>query len=611
LLLENGYNFSNTVFAFDFEASPTCLAITFNHNGLNTFVSPYFNCTTAVSATASTGNVLINPNYGGGVVNRGPQSTGISVVGTGSFNQWNFPAAASYTAAGIDSGTVLSSFNAPGASLAVTLPNPSAVGAGWWAGFATDNGKGMTVTAPSGSILAGGKVLSAATLGAGNYEYLQLQSDGSNFRVITATRNTLTANGLVSRDWPGNWLYPSSSGYAATLADNGNVLSSFNSSGGLTVTLPPTTGLPTGWSIGLASDNGNGVTVQVNATNGGHIVYPKVSASAVTSLSLAANIYEFAILQYDGSSDFRLEQVTPATAQQLGMAGVGGISRWSFPATSAYAAALADNGNTISSFNTPLAYMAVTLPPTTALNAGWTIGITADNSKTMAVQVNGTSGGKILYPGSGTTATSLSLAPYNYETAVLQYDGTGNFRVVEITPASAAGLAMPGSVASGITRWSFPAVSSYNAAVGDNGNAISAFNTPTSGMTVHLPAVSTIAAGWTIAAATDNGKTMTVAVNGGAGEKILAPGTLGAVASLSLATAFSGYELVVLQFDGSNYRIVATTPLTADVNGMVLPLGTPASSSAACQNGTLQADSNFLYLCTAPNTWKRSAWSSF
>jgi Pectate lyase superfamily protein len=57
VVLENGYNFSNTFFALDLEVSPTCLSITFDHNGLNTFVSPYFDCVTAVSATASVGNV--------------------------------------------------------------------------------------------------------------------------------------------------------------------------------------------------------------------------------------------------------------------------------------------------------------------------------------------------------------------------------------------------------------------------------------------------------------------------------------------------------------------------------------------------------------------------
>ena len=122
LVLENGYNFSNTFFALDLEVSPTCLAISFNHNGLNTFVSPYFNCATAINATASIGNVLINPNYGGATINFGPSSTGITVIGSGSRSRWSFPSAASYATAPIDDGLNISSYNAPGTSMTVTLP---------------------------------------------------------------------------------------------------------------------------------------------------------------------------------------------------------------------------------------------------------------------------------------------------------------------------------------------------------------------------------------------------------------------------------------------------------------------------------------------------------
>src|SRR5207237_9934773 len=171
-----------------------CLAITFNHYGQNSFISPYFACTTAVSATASARNVLINPAYAVNVVNRGPQSVGIQIVGTGSWAQWQFPAAATYTAGGIDDKTMLSSYNAPGASLAVTLPPPGAVGAGWSMGFATDNSKGLTVTAASGTILSGGKSLPSVTLGPGNNEYLHLESDGNHFRVVTAPRHTQATN---------------------------------------------------------------------------------------------------------------------------------------------------------------------------------------------------------------------------------------------------------------------------------------------------------------------------------------------------------------------------------------------------------------------------------
>jgi hypothetical protein len=111
LLLENGFDFANTIFAFDMEASPTCLGITSAHDGQNSFVSPYFACTTAVNATASTRNILINPTFGGNVVNRGPQSVGIQIVGTGNREAWQFPSASPYTAAGIDDKTVLSSYS--------------------------------------------------------------------------------------------------------------------------------------------------------------------------------------------------------------------------------------------------------------------------------------------------------------------------------------------------------------------------------------------------------------------------------------------------------------------------------------------------------------------
>jgi len=608
LVLENGYNFSNTFLALDLEVSPTCLSITFAHDGQNTFVSPYFNCVTAVSATASTRNVLINPNYGGNVVNRGPQSSSIQVIGTGNRVPWQFPAVATFTAVGVDSGTAISSYNAPGASMGITLPAPAGVETGWWMGFASDNGKGMTLTPPSGFILSGGKQISTLTLGPGNYEYVELVNDGSNYRVRTSTRNTRLGNGIEPGNWPGNWLFPSSAGYSATLADNGNVLSSYNTGAGLTVTLPSTTTLSSGWSMGFTAENGKSLAVQVNNTSGGHLLYPN-SGALVTSLSLAGNNYEFIVLQYDGGGDFRIEQATPATATQLGMAGIGGISRWSFPSASAYSATLADNGDAISAYNSPLGYLTVTLPSTNAISAGWTIAIANDNGKLAAVQVNPTSGGKILYPGSGPSVTSLALAAGNYEFAVLQFDGS-NFRVAQVTPLTAQGLAFPGS-AGATTRWSFPSVNTYTATAADGGNALSSFNAPGAGLAVTLPAIGTLSPGWTIGVATDNSKTMSVAVNGGAGEKILVPGTLGAKTSLALSNNTSAYELVILQFDGSNFRIIYATPLTANINGMALPIGTPASSSAACQTGALQFDSNYLYACTAPNTWKRSAWSSF
>ncbi len=588
--LENGYNFSNTFFALDLEVSPTCLSITFGHNGLNTFVSPYFDCVTAVNATASDGNVLINPNYGGATVNYGPLSTGISVIGTGSRDNWLFPVAGSYVAKPIDDGLSVSNYNAPGASMSVTLPALSTLNVGWSMGFASDNGKGMTITTTSGSIISGGKSVASITMGAGNYEYVRLQSDGNNFRIVSSTRNTRLANGFEPPPWPSNWLFPASSGYAANLSDNGNVLSSYNSAAGLTVTLPSTNGLTDGWSMGFATDNDKGLTVQVNGTSGGHLVWPG-SGGSQTSLAMAntsQGAYEFMVLQYDGNGNFRVLEATPATTQAIGMVGAAGISRWSFPAVSSYSAAIADNGNVISSLNSPASYLAVTLPPTTAVPMGWTIGIATDGNKTAAVQINSTSGGRILYPGSGATTTSASLAGANYELLVLQFDG-GNFRVIQATPATATLMGITGN-APGINRWSFPAVGTYAASQSDIGNALSSYNTPTSSLTVTLPPTTAISAGWTMGFATDNGKAMTVQVNGASGGHILYPAGATGSAGNSVTLAKVNYEFIALQFDGSNFQIVSITPRSASALGMfghqITTGATPAVDSGSSDCGT-------------------------
>ncbi|MGH7114715.1 MAG: glycosyl hydrolase family 28-related protein [Stellaceae bacterium] len=610
IVLENGYNFSNTFLGLDLEASPTCLSITFNHNGLNTFVSPYFDCATAVNATASLGNVLINPNYGGTVVNYGPQSVGIAVQGTGSRPQWMFPATASYTAAPIDDGMSISSFNAPGSSMTVTLPPIANVGSGWSMGFATDSGKGMTITALTGNIVLGGKFVSTVTLGGGNYEYLRVQSDGNNWRIVSSTRNTRLNMGFEPPPWPSNWLYPTTSGYAAALGDNGNILSSYNTPAGLSVTLPATTGLPTGWSMGFATDNGKPLSVQVNGVSGGHIVWPGSGASstAVALANTSQGAYELLVLQYDGSDNFRVVGATPATAQSIGMIGAASLSHWSFPSVSAYAATVADNGNVVSSDNSPASYMAVTLPPTTAIPMGWTLGLATDSGKTMSVQVNGTAGGHILYPGSGATATSATLAAGNYELMVLRFDGA-NFRVTEATPATAALIGLAGSTPY-INRWSFPTAATYAAGQSDNGNALSSYNTA-AGLTITLPSTTAIGAGWTMGFATDNGKPLNVQVNGVSGGSILEPARGGASAASIALAAGQNYEFLQLRFDGGNFRITSATPQTInDLGGLISP-GTPASSTAACNIGQLQADSNYLYFCTAPNTWKRAALSSF
>src|SRR5260370_19801651 len=73
------------------------------------------------------------------------------------------------------------------------------------------------------------------------------------------------------------------------------------------------------------------------------------------------------------------------------------------------------------------------------------VGFGTDNGKIMNIQINGTSGGHILYPAgaNGNAGTSVTLATANYEFLILQFDGS-NFRVVSVTPRSASALGMLG-----------------------------------------------------------------------------------------------------------------------------------------------------------------------
>jgi hypothetical protein len=289
------------------------------------------------------------------------------------------------------------------------------------------------------------------------------------------------------------------------------------------------------------------------------------------------------------------------------MIGSASVSRWSFPSTSTYSATLADNGNVISSYNSPASYMAVTLPSTTAIPIGWTLALASDNGKTLSVQVNSVSGGHILYPGNG-ASTAVALAPGNYELMVLRFDGS-NFRVTEVTPATAAMIGMAGSTPD-INRWSFPSAATYTAAQGDNGNALSSYNT-SAGLTVSLPSTTTIGPGWTMGFATDNGKPLSVQVNGVSGGSILEPARGGASATSITLAPGQNYEFLQLRFDGSNFRVTGATPQTLNTLGGLISFGTPASSTAACTIGQLQADSNYLYLCAATNSWKRAALAAF
>ena len=59
--------------------------------------------------------------------------------------------------------------------------------------------------------------------------------------------------------------------------------------------------------------------------------------------------------------------------------------------------------------------------------------------------------------------------------------------------------------------------------------------------------------------------------------------------------------------DGSGNVVGAS----AHFNALFLHLSAPAHSSSPCSPGELAADQDFMYVCVAPNHWKRSPLSSF
>lgn len=68
-------------------------------------------------------------------------------------------------------------------------------------------------------------------------------------------------------------------------------------------------------------------------------------------------------------------------------------------------------------------------------------------------------------------------------------------------------------------------------------------------------------------------------------------------------------QLTINTATGGNLQVNATGVYTT--GSFHVNLATPANSSAPCSAGEIGADANYVYICVAANTWKRSALSSF
>lgn len=217
---------------------------------------------------------------------------------------WEFPTAATVSVSSSDNGKILGSDNVPGTFVTVTLANPSSLPTGWEMGFSTAGGHGIVVNPPGGIyIFAGQKQLTSFSAPSNtNYEFFTIQSDGTNYRLLSSTATTTLYNGLIGAPGGKLWTYLFSSGYSATGADNGTTITSALTGGATTITLPSTGLIPNGWAINLYA-NGEPITLNLNGVSGGTLVTP--NGGSVTSYTLPGTPTSYALLSFDGSS-FRI-----------------------------------------------------------------------------------------------------------------------------------------------------------------------------------------------------------------------------------------------------------------------------------------------------------------
>jgi hypothetical protein len=85
--------------------------------------------------------------------------------------------------------------------------------------------------------------------------------------------------------------------------------------------------------------------------------------------------------------------------------------------------------------------LTVTLPDYTTLATGWTMGFQVEASRAITINVNN---GHITTPkgSGGAPLTSISMPALNKEYVLLHHDGSGNFRLISVTPKTAGALAL-------------------------------------------------------------------------------------------------------------------------------------------------------------------------
>lgn len=87
--------------------------------------------------------------------------------------------------------------------------------------------------------------------------------------------------------------------------------------------------------------------------------------------------------------------------------------------------------------------------------------------------------------------------------------------------------------------------------------------------------------------------------------------TKGSVSTTTISDDSSSVQS--MQINGTHTYGIDATGMTINPGGapFLAPLLTPQTSGARCKQGAIQWDASFIYVCTAPNTWKRAALAPF
>ncbi|RMB25746.1 hypothetical protein C8J47_3696 [Sphingomonas sp. PP-F2F-G114-C0414] len=77
----------------------------------------------------------------------------------------------------------------------------------------------------------------------------------------------------------------------------------------------------------------------------------------------------------------------------------------------------------------------------------------------------------------------------------------------------------------------------------------------------------------------------------------------------SMGLTFGGGAMVVENNRGDAILTAGQSSVT--IASLRIQPRTPVNSSAACETGQITADADFVYVCTAPDRWKRSGLAAF